>query len=50
MQDFERAGVQVIFLERPPPGDPQDALIIQIRGVVAEYERTVIPDCTAKRG
>jgi site-specific DNA recombinase len=44
MEEFERAGVQVIFLERPPTGDPQDALVIQIRGVVAEYERTVIAD------
>jgi site-specific DNA recombinase len=36
--------VQVIFLERPPTGDPQDVLVIQIRGVVAKYERTVIAD------
>src|SRR6266496_5185223 len=43
-EEFERAGVQVIFLERPPTGDPQDVLVIQIRGVVAEYERTVIAD------
>jgi site-specific DNA recombinase len=44
LEEFERAGVQVIFLERPPSGDPQDALVIQIRGAVAEYERTVIAD------
>jgi site-specific DNA recombinase len=44
MEEFERAGVHVIFLERPPTGDPQDVLVIQIRGVVAEYERTVIAD------
>jgi len=44
LEEFERAGVQVIFLERPPTGDPQDVLVIQIRGVVAEYERTVIAD------
>jgi DNA invertase Pin-like site-specific DNA recombinase len=44
LEEFERAGVQVIFLERPPTGDPQDALVIQIRGAVAEYERTVIAD------
>jgi site-specific DNA recombinase len=43
-RELERAGVQVIFLERPPTGDPQDVLVIQIRGVVAEYERTVIAD------
>jgi site-specific DNA recombinase len=44
LEELERAGVQVIFLERPPTGDPQDVLVIQIRGVVAEYERTVIAD------
>jgi site-specific DNA recombinase len=44
LEEFERAGCSVIFLERPPTGDPQDTLVIQIRGVVAEYERTVIAD------
>jgi site-specific DNA recombinase len=44
LEEFERAGVQVVFLERPPTGDPQDVLVIQIRGAVAEYERTVIAD------
>jgi site-specific DNA recombinase len=44
LEEFDRAGCQVIFLERPPSGDPQDALVIQIRGAVAEYERTVIAD------
>ena len=44
LEEFERAGIQVVFLERPPSGDPQDALVIQIRGAVGEYERTVIAD------
>ena len=44
LEEFERAGCAVIFLERPPTGDPQDALVMQIRGAVAEYERTVIAD------
>src|SRR5215211_906878 len=44
LEEFERAGCSVVFLERPPTGDPQDALVIQIRGAVAEYERTVIAD------
>jgi site-specific DNA recombinase len=44
LEGFERAGCRVVFLERPPSGDPQDALLIQIRGAVAEYERTVIAD------
>jgi site-specific DNA recombinase len=44
LEEFARAGCQVVFLERPPSDDPQDALVIQIRGAVAEYERTVIAD------
>lgn len=44
LEEFDRAGCPVVFLERPPSGDPQDALVIQIRGAVAEYERTVIAD------
>jgi site-specific DNA recombinase len=44
LEEFEHAGCSVVFLERPPTGDPQDALVIQIRGAVAEYERSVIAD------
>ena len=48
LEEFARAGCEVIFLERPPSDDPQDALVIQIRGAVAEYERTVIADRTRR--
>jgi site-specific DNA recombinase len=44
LEECERAGCSVVFLDRPPSGDPQDALVIQIRGAVAEYERSVIAD------
>jgi site-specific DNA recombinase len=44
LEELERAGCTVVFLERPPTDDPQDALVIQIRGAVAEHERTVIAD------
>lgn len=48
LEEFDRAGCQVIFLERPPSDDPQDTLVLQIRGAVAEYERTVIADRTRR--
>src|SRR5215216_7224517 len=48
LEEFERAGCTVTFLDRPPTGDPQDALVIQIRGAVAEYERAVIADRTRR--
>jgi site-specific DNA recombinase len=42
----ERAqrGCQVEFLERPMSQDPHDQLLLQIRGAVADYERTLITD------
>jgi site-specific DNA recombinase len=44
LEEFARAGCEVVFLDRPPRDDPQDALLVQIRGAVAEYERAVIAD------
>jgi site-specific DNA recombinase len=42
----ERAqrGCEVAFLDRPMSQDPHDQLLLQIRGAVAEYERTLIAD------
>src|SRR5262249_35194321 len=37
-------GCQVEFLDRPMSQDPHDQLLLQIRGAVAEYERTLICD------
>jgi site-specific DNA recombinase len=44
LEECARLGCRVQILERPLTGDPQDALVIQIRGAVAEYERTLIAD------
>jgi len=37
-------GCQVEFLDRPMSQDPHDQLLLQIRGAVAEYERTLIAE------
>src|SRR5512142_1629737 len=37
-------GCQVEFLDRPMSADPHDQLLLQIRGAVAEYERTLIAE------
>src|SRR6516165_7619592 len=37
-------GCQVEFLDRPMSSDPHDQLLLQIRGAVAEYERTLIAE------
>ena len=44
IEEFERAGCQVLFVERPMSHDPHDQLLLQIRGAVAEYERSLITD------
>jgi site-specific DNA recombinase len=44
MDELERSGCQVEFLDRPMSDDPHDRLLLQIRGAVAEYERTLIGD------
>jgi site-specific DNA recombinase len=42
LDEFAGAGCQVEFLDRPMSQDPHDQLLLQIRGAVAEYERTLI--------
>ena len=39
LEEFERFGIKVIFLDQPPSDDPHNALLVQIQGAVAEYER-----------
>jgi site-specific DNA recombinase len=42
MEEFRRAGVEVAFLNRPIGASPEDDLLLQIQGVIAEYERAQI--------
>lgn len=44
IEELGKRGVQVEFLDRPMSDDPHDQLLLQIRGAVAEYERTLIAD------
>jgi hypothetical protein len=44
LEEWEQCGCQVEFLDRPISQDPHDQLVLQIRGAVAEYERTLIAD------
>ncbi len=44
LEEFERFGVPVTFLEQPPADDPHTALLVQIQGAVAEYERTKLAE------
>jgi site-specific DNA recombinase len=44
IDELGRHGCQVEFLDRPMSQDPHDQLLLQIRGAVAEYERTLITE------
>ena len=44
IDELGRHGCQVEFLDRPMSHDPHDQLLLQIRGAVAEYERTLIAE------
>lgn len=42
MEEFRRAGAEVVFLNRPISGTAEDDLLLQMQGVIAEYERAKI--------
>ena len=44
IEEFERSGCQVEFVDRPMSHDPHDQLLLQIRGAVSEYERSLITE------
>jgi site-specific DNA recombinase len=44
IEELEQRGCRVEFFERPMSDDPNDQLLLQIRGAVAEYERTLITE------
>jgi site-specific DNA recombinase len=44
IEEFEKGGCRVEFVERPMSSEPNDQLLLQIRGAVAEYERTLLSE------
>jgi site-specific DNA recombinase len=44
VDELTQRGCPVEFLDRPMSEDPHDQLLLQIRGAVAEYERTLIAE------
>jgi site-specific DNA recombinase len=44
VEELQKHGAEVVFLDRPMSRDPHDQLLLQIRGAVAEYERTLITE------
>ena len=44
IEEFERGGCQVEFVDRPMSHDPHDQLLLQIRSAVSECERSLIAE------
>jgi site-specific DNA recombinase len=44
LEELAAVGCRVEFLDRPMGQDPHDQLLLQIRGAVAEYERSLIAE------
>lgn len=44
LEEFKRVGCPVIFVRRPISEDPNDQLLLQIQGAIAEYERAVLAE------
>lgn len=44
LEEFSAHGVTVKFLHAPTQNNPEDALVLQFQGIIAEYERAKILD------
>jgi len=42
LEELTRCGVEVVFLKNPPGHGPEENLLLQVQGVIAEYERAKI--------
>lgn len=42
LEEFKAAGLEVIFTNRQTGDTPEDALLLQVQGMIAEYERAKI--------
>lgn len=49
IDEFARAGVEVVFLNRELGRSPEDDLLLQVQGMVAEYERAKILERSRQR-
>jgi site-specific DNA recombinase len=49
VEEFKRLGVEIIFINRPIAQTPEDQLLLQMQGVIAEFEREKIME-RSRRG
>src|SRR5206468_3318079 len=48
LEEFARAGTEVRFLKAPPGDTPEAELLVQVQGVIAEYEKAQILERTRR--
>jgi site-specific DNA recombinase len=48
IEEFNRLGVDVVFLRSPQAQTPEDQLLLQFQGMIAEYERAQIAERTRR--
>ena len=48
VEELARCGVTVVFLKSPPADTPEDRLLVQVQGMIAEYERAQIGERTRR--
>jgi site-specific DNA recombinase len=48
LEEFNRWGARVRFLKQPPPDSAEQKLLVQIQGVISEYERARIMERTRR--
>ena len=48
LEEFARQGTQVIFLRAPAGETPEEQLLVQFQGMIAEYERALIMERTRR--
>ena len=47
-EEFHRHGAEVVFVKSPPAATPEERLLTQVQGMIAEYERAQIIERTRR--
>jgi site-specific DNA recombinase len=48
MEEFARHGVEILFIRSPQATTPEEQLLVQVQGMIAEYERAQIAERTRR--
>ena len=48
MEEFARHGVETVFIKSPQASTPEEQLLVQFQGMIAEYERAQIAERTRR--